>query len=196
MSTASSIDLLVDLKEIQSQSPPVAFFLLWEIKWLHCPCLSALTVIISPSSLVARSWFPLAVSLLRVYSDAKYLFRLFHKPAFVVPFQMWAEWRTAAMQIIITEEDRAGGQSLGMEKGNQSLATALLQCLQRTTTTKNLISGFQLSTVWKKKKKKRMRCSSKLLFSNEGTFYILFVNSRPRLKVWRSGKRATLLLSE
>lgn len=155
MSTASSIDLLVDLKEIQSQSPPVAFFLLWEIKWLHCPCLSALTVIISPSSLVARSWFPLAVSLLRVYSDAKYLFRLFHKPAFVVPFQMWAEWRTAAMQIIITEEDRAGGQSLGMEKGNQSLATALLQCLQRTTTTKNLISGFQLSTVWKKKKKKK-----------------------------------------
>lgn len=32
MSTASSIDLLVDLKEIQSPSPPVAFFLLWEIK--------------------------------------------------------------------------------------------------------------------------------------------------------------------
>lgn len=45
MSTASSIDLLVDLKEIQSQSPPVAFFLLWEIKWLHSPCLSP-----SPSS--------------------------------------------------------------------------------------------------------------------------------------------------
>lgn len=108
MSTASSIDLLVDLKEIQSQSPPVALFLLWEIKWLHSPGLSALTIIIPPSSPVVCSWFPLTVSLLHVYLDAKYLFRLFYKLAFVVPIQMWAEWRTAAMQIMITDQAEAG----------------------------------------------------------------------------------------
>lgn len=108
MSTASSIDLLVDLKEIQSHSPRVAFFLLWEIKRLHCPCLSVLLVIISPSSPVVRAvfplpWAPLTVSLLHVCFHAKHLFRLFYKLAFVVLIQMWAEWRTAAMQIISSE---------------------------------------------------------------------------------------------
>lgn len=50
MSNASSIDLLVDLKEIQSQMPQVAFFPLWEIKRFNSPCLSTLIIIISPSS--------------------------------------------------------------------------------------------------------------------------------------------------
>lgn len=50
MSNASSIDLLVDLKEIQSQMPQVAFFPLWEIKRFNSPCLSTLIIVISPSS--------------------------------------------------------------------------------------------------------------------------------------------------
>lgn len=50
MSNASSIDLLVDLKEIQSQMPQVAFFPLWEIKRFNSLCLSTLIIIISPSS--------------------------------------------------------------------------------------------------------------------------------------------------
>lgn len=54
MSNASSIDLLVDLKEIQSQMPQVAFFPLWEIKRFNSPCLSTPIIIISPSSPVVR----------------------------------------------------------------------------------------------------------------------------------------------
>lgn len=54
MSNASSIDLLVDLKEIQSQMPQVAFFPLWEIKRFNSPCLSTLIIIISPSSPAVR----------------------------------------------------------------------------------------------------------------------------------------------
>lgn len=54
MSNASSIDLLVDLKEIQSQMPQVAFFPLWEIKRFNSPCPSTLIIIISPSSPVVR----------------------------------------------------------------------------------------------------------------------------------------------
>lgn len=50
MSNAGSIDLLVDLKEIQSQMPQVAFFPLWEIKRFNSPCLSTFIMIISLSS--------------------------------------------------------------------------------------------------------------------------------------------------
>lgn len=54
MSNASSIDLLVDLKKIQSQMPQVAFFPLWEIKRFNSPCLFTLIITISPSSPVVR----------------------------------------------------------------------------------------------------------------------------------------------
>lgn len=48
MSNGSYIDLFVDLKEIQSQMPLVAFFPLWEIKRFNSACLSTLIIIISP----------------------------------------------------------------------------------------------------------------------------------------------------
>lgn len=142
MSTASSIDLLVDLKEIQSRSPRVAFPLLWEIKRLHSPCLSALIVIISPSSPVVCGifplpWIPLTACLLHVNT----FLRSFSTTSFVVPIQIGAEHRTAAMQIIISQRK--------MLPEHASAATVHLQCVQTRfggfiMTHKRLTASFQI----------------------------------------------------
>lgn len=70
MSTASSIDLLVDLKEIQSRSPRVAFPCCGRLKD-YILCLSVLIVIITPSScgvcaIFSLPWFLLTPSLQHV----------------------------------------------------------------------------------------------------------------------------------
>lgn len=88
MSTASSIDLLVDLKEIQSGWPRVAFPCCGRLKD-YILCLSVLIVIITPSSCVVGSifslpWFLLTPSRLHVNTFPGSFYQL----PFVVPFQM------------------------------------------------------------------------------------------------------------
>lgn len=135
MSNASSIDLHVDLKEIQSQMPQVAFFPLWEIKRFNSPCLSTLIIIISPfvclrcrlplpSNRLSLSYFPFLLP--------NYVFRLFHKLVFCLSHSddaRRAEERRAVMQIIISRTQWSWRTvwSSRFQKDNESLATAHLQ---------------------------------------------------------------------
>lgn len=126
MSTASSIDLLVDLKEIQSRSPRVAFPCCGRLKD-YILCLSVLIVIITPSScgvcaIFSLPWFLLTPSLQHVNTFPGSFYQL----PFVVPFQMWAEQWTAAMRIIISQRK--------MSPEHESVATAHLLRLWTTTT--------------------------------------------------------------
>lgn len=152
MSNASSIDLLVDLKKIQSQMPQVAFFPLWEIKRFNSPCLSTLIIIISPSSPVVfvlrrfpspenpLHWLSLSLHpspTITSYSLSKFS-GSFPNLVFVFPIQMWGERRRAAVQIIISRRqgcywdamklaDRVWSSQL--QKDNESLAAAYQQCV-------------------------------------------------------------------
>lgn len=126
MSTASSIDLLVDLKEIQSGSPQVAFPCCGRLKD-YILCLSVLIVIITPSScgvcgIFSLPWFLLTPSLLHVNTFPGSFYQL----PFVVPFQMWAQQWTAAMQIIISQRK--------MSPEHESVATARPLRVGTTTT--------------------------------------------------------------
>lgn len=150
MSNANSIDLLVDLKEIQSQMPQVAFFPLWEIKRFNSPCLSTLIIIISPSSPVVcllrclpLPWTPtpLTVALFippTPYSLTKFSGSFTNLP-FVFPIQTLGERRRAAVQIIISRRQGCYWDTMKLadsvwssrlQKDNESLAAAHLQCVQ------------------------------------------------------------------
>lgn len=158
MSTASSIDLLVDLKEIQSGSPRVAFPCCGRLKD-YILCLSVLIVIITPSSCVVCAifslpWFLLTPSLLHLNAFPGSFYQL----PFVVPFQMWAEQWTAAMQIIISQRK--------MSPEHESVATARLLRLWTTTTQFGVF--------------RTTHGPSKILCPNESSVYISFGNSRPQ----------------